>query len=204
MIAGVALLAPASGARGIGLLTYTFSAFVLASIVLEFVRGTAAEGARQAGWACFSSPDRTQPSRYGGYIVHASIVLLAIGIAGSSAYQTMREPLLRPGQSMTVAGYTLVLPGFQARMESNHRAIRALVDVYRGDKYLGRYRPGKNSISRRIRSPTRSRFGTTCSPAAIFPDRGPGEQQRELDLKAFRSRSSTSLGRRLRVRRAAR
>jgi cytochrome c-type biogenesis protein CcmF len=29
-------------------------------------------------------------------------------------------------------------------MESNHRAIRGLVDVYRGDKYLGRLTPGKN------------------------------------------------------------
>ena len=34
--------------------------------------------------------------------------------------------------------------GFETRRESNHRAIRALVDVYRGDRYLGRYRPGKN------------------------------------------------------------
>ena len=28
--------------------------------------------------------------------------------------------------------------------ESNHRAIRGLVDVYRGGNYLGRYTPGKN------------------------------------------------------------
>ena len=39
--------------------------------------------------------------------MHAAIVLLAIGIAGSSAYQTVREQGLKPGQSMTVAGYTL-------------------------------------------------------------------------------------------------
>jgi cytochrome c biogenesis factor len=34
-------------------------------------------------------------------------VLLAIGIAGSSAYQTTREVHLKPGQSTRVAGYTL-------------------------------------------------------------------------------------------------
>src|SRR5260370_33488692 len=45
---------------------------------------------------------------------------------------------------MTVAGDRLVFRGFQTRTESNHRAIRGLVDVYRGDKYLGRYTPGKN------------------------------------------------------------
>jgi cytochrome c-type biogenesis protein CcmF len=45
--------------------------------------------------------------RYGGYIVHAAVVLLAIGIAGSSAYGSVREQRLLPGQSMSLAGYTL-------------------------------------------------------------------------------------------------
>ena len=58
-------------------------AFVAASIVLEFVRGTRAH----AGWA-LPPRSRRNRRRYGGYIVHAAIVLLAIGIAGSSAYQT--------------------------------------------------------------------------------------------------------------------
>ena len=76
--------------------------------------------------------------------MHAAVVLLAIGVAGSSAYQTVRESRLKPGDSMTVAGDRLVFRGFQTRTEGNHRAIRANVDVYRGREYLGRYRPGKN------------------------------------------------------------
>ncbi len=84
-----------------GLLAYTFSAFVAASIVLEFVRGSAAAG------GLFRLVSRNR-RRYGGYIVHASIVLLAVGVAGSSAYQTIRENThLRPGQSMQGAGYTV-------------------------------------------------------------------------------------------------
>ena len=81
---GVALLALGFGSSWPGLLTYTFSAFVAASIVLEFVRGRAAAG------GIFRLIARNR-RRYGGYIVHAAIVLLAIGIAGSSAYQTQRE-----------------------------------------------------------------------------------------------------------------
>ena len=38
--------------------------------------------------------------RYGGYVVHAAIVLLAIGIAGSSAYDSVVEGKLAPGQSL--------------------------------------------------------------------------------------------------------
>src|SRR6266496_2942433 len=44
VVAGVALLAAGYGSSTPGLLAYTFSAFVAASIVLEFVRGTRATG----------------------------------------------------------------------------------------------------------------------------------------------------------------
>ena len=100
VITGGILLVLGFGSSWAGLLAYTFSAFVLASIVLEFVRGRAAAG------GIFRLVSRNR-RRYGGYIVHAAIVLLAIGIAGSSAYQTIRENThLRPGQSMRIAGYT--------------------------------------------------------------------------------------------------
>jgi cytochrome c-type biogenesis protein CcmF len=146
VIAGIALLAAGAGSSRIGVIAYTFSVFVLASIVLEFARGTAARKALGGlGWAAaFSSLIARNRRRYGGYVVHASVVLLAIGITGASAYETVRESRLKPGQSMTVAGDRLVFRGFQSRTESNHRAIRAQVDVYRGNKYLGRYTPGKN------------------------------------------------------------
>jgi cytochrome c-type biogenesis protein CcmF len=144
--AGISLLAAGAGSSRIGVIAYTFSVFVLASIVLEFARGTSARRALGGvGWgAAFSSLVARNRRRYGGYVVHAAVVLLAIGVAGSSAYQTVRESRLHPGDSMKVAGNRLVFRGFETRLEGNHRAIRANVDVYRGGEYLGRYRPGKN------------------------------------------------------------
>jgi cytochrome c-type biogenesis protein CcmF len=144
--AGAVLLALGAGSSRVGVIAYTFSVFVLASIVLEFVRGTSARKALGSGsWhGAFASLIARNRRRYGGYVVHASVVLLAIGITGSSAYETVREARLRPGESMTVAGNRLLFRGFETRRAANHRAIRANVDVYRGDKYLGRLRPGKN------------------------------------------------------------
>ena len=144
--AGIALLALGAGSSRVGAIAYTFSVFVLASIVLEFARGTSARKALGGnGWVeAFASLVARNRRRYGGYVVHAAVVLLAIGVAGSSAYESVREGRLRPGESMTVAGNRLVFRGYETRLESNHRAIRALVDVYRGDTFLGRYRPGKN------------------------------------------------------------
>jgi cytochrome c-type biogenesis protein CcmF len=146
LVAGVALLAAGAGSSRIGVIAYTFSVFVLASIVLEFARGTTARKALGGvGWGgAFTSLVARNRRRYGGYVVHAAVVLLAIGVAGSSAYQTVREQRLHPGDSMIVAGNRLVFRGFETKVEGNHRAIRANVDVYRGGEYLGRYRPGKN------------------------------------------------------------
>src|SRR3954449_12983611 len=146
VVAGIALLAAGAGSSRVGVIAYTFSIFVLASIALEFARGTSARKALGGvGWGgAFTSLVARNRRRYGGYIVHASIVFLAIGVAGSSAYQTVRESRLHPGNSLTVAGDRLVFRGYETSTEANHRAIRADIDVYRGGSYLGRYRPGKN------------------------------------------------------------
>jgi cytochrome c-type biogenesis protein CcmF len=127
-------------------IAYTFSVFVLASIALEFARGTSARKALGGvGWGgAFTSLVSRNRRRYGGYVVHAAIVLLAIGVTGSSAYQTVRAARLHRGQSMNIAGNRLVFRGYETALRGNHREIRALVDVYRGGSYLGRYHPGKN------------------------------------------------------------
>ena len=134
----MALIAAGFGSSPPGLLAYTFSAFVLASIVLEFVRG------RRAAGSIVRLVGRNR-RRYGGYLVHAAIVLLAIGVAGSSSYQTVREKGLKPGQAMTVAGYTLTYLQLGTKQEANAIATRATVDVSRGGSHVTTLHPGKNT-----------------------------------------------------------
>src|SRR5690348_4921898 len=51
LVAGIALLAAGAGSSRVGVIAYTFSVFVLASIVLEFARGTSARKALGGvGW----------------------------------------------------------------------------------------------------------------------------------------------------------
>jgi cytochrome c-type biogenesis protein CcmF len=146
VIAGVALLGLGFGSSLPGLLAYTFSVFVAASIVLEFARGTAARRAiagESWGRALTMLVARNR-RRYGGYIVHAAVVLLAIGVAGSSAYQTVREQGLRQGQSLEAAGYTLTYTGLATHQEANAQAVRATVEVTRGGSHVTTLHPGKN------------------------------------------------------------
>jgi cytochrome c-type biogenesis protein CcmF len=137
VVTGVALIAVGLGGSTPGLLAYTFSAFVAASIALEFWRGARATGSLLR----LVSRNRR---RYGGYLVHAAVILLAIGVAGSSAYQTVREQALKQGQSMRVAGYTLTYESIGTAQEQNAQATRATVDVSRGGAHVATLHPGKN------------------------------------------------------------
>jgi cytochrome c-type biogenesis protein CcmF len=143
---GAALLALGAGSSVPGLVAYTFCAFVLAAIVLEFVRGTRARKALgDATWpGAFSQLVGRNRRRYGGYVVHAAIVLLALGIAGG-AYGATKVQQLRPGQTMSVHGYDLRYLGAVTREEPNRTEIRARLAVYRGGSYLGTYLAGKNN-----------------------------------------------------------
>jgi cytochrome c-type biogenesis protein CcmF len=122
LAAGVTLIAVGAGSSRPGVIAYTFSAFVLGTIAVELVRGTRVTG------SLFALVSRNR-RRYGGYVVHAAIVLLAIGIAGSSAYGSSVERRLVPGQTMHTHGYALTLRGVRVRPTANATETRAILDV---------------------------------------------------------------------------
>jgi cytochrome c-type biogenesis protein CcmF len=137
VVTGAVLLALGYGTSLPGLLAYSFSAFVAVSIVLEFVRGRLATG------SVFRLVARNR-RRYGGYLVHVAVLLFAIGVAGSSAYQTVRETTLLPGQSLSLAGYTLTYRTTEGVQGANYTGFRAIVDVSRGRSRVATVRPGEN------------------------------------------------------------
>jgi cytochrome c-type biogenesis protein CcmF len=71
--------------------------------------------------------------------------LLAIGVIGSSSYQTVAERQLRPGEAMEVGAYTLTYRSLERRQARNAREVRAVLDVERGGQPLGVLEAGKNS-----------------------------------------------------------
>jgi cytochrome c-type biogenesis protein CcmF len=149
VVVGLLLLVLGAGSSIPGLVAYTFAAFVLATIVLEFVRGTRARRALSGGtWPrAFSSLVARNRRRYGGYVVHASVVLLAVGIAGSSAYDSVREGRLARGESLAVGDYTLTYRALSSREAANATEIRATLDVRRGGDRLGTLQAGKNAYA---------------------------------------------------------
>ena len=149
LVAGAVLLALGAGSSIPGLIAYTFAAFVITTIILEFARGTRARKALGAtSWpGAFSSLIARNRRRYGGYVVHAAIVLLAIGVAGSSAFDTVAEAKLERGQSMQVGDYQLQYRALDERIAANATEIRAELAVRRGDRDLGTLEAGKNAYT---------------------------------------------------------
>src|SRR6266576_3601478 len=153
---GVILIALGAGSSPAGLLAFTFSVFALDAIVLEFTRGTRARKALGAPswWSAFSGLVARNRRRYGGYVVHAAVVLLAIGVAGSSAYGATKIQRFRPGDTMKIRGYTLTYLDSVERRVANHLELRARVAVTENGKPVGTTPPGKTSSSAEQQPPT--------------------------------------------------
>jgi cytochrome c-type biogenesis protein CcmF len=140
------LLSKGAGSSPPGLIAYTFSVFALATIALEFVRGTRARKALGAvSWlGAFAGLVARNRRRYGGYVSHAAVVLLAIGIVGSSTYGTSAAGRLQPGQTISAGPYTLRYLDATFRRGGNHDELRAHLAVSGGGERAGVIDAGKN------------------------------------------------------------
>ena len=67
--------------------------------------------------------------RYGGYIAHIGVLLVALGITASATFRSEREATLTPGQTLTVAGHTVRLNKLWGREEPQRSVIGATMDV---------------------------------------------------------------------------
>jgi cytochrome c-type biogenesis protein CcmF len=148
LVTGAILLAAGAGSSPPGLIGYTFASFVITAIALEFVRGTRARHSIAGGsWiGAFAELIGRNRRRYGGYVVHAAIVLLLIGAIGIGGFGTTREPqlALAPGDTMRIGAYDLTYLGSAQRRSPNALEMRARLHVVRDGKDLGVLSAGKN------------------------------------------------------------
>jgi|GEM_PF-4630399 len=78
---------------------------------------------------------------HGGYIVHIALILISIGIIGSSAYSVSKEAALMPGKSMTIGNYSLVFEKLNYNAALGQMTFSADISVYINSKLLGELTP---------------------------------------------------------------
>jgi cytochrome c-type biogenesis protein CcmF len=126
------------------LIAWSLAAMVTVAIGSEFLRG-AAVIQRHTGKNLVSSMlqlVRRNTRRYGGYIVHFGIVLIFVGIAGST-FNRSNEQELSYRQSMTVGPYRLECLSSSQDTNANFETEYALFDVYRAGRRITQLAPEK-------------------------------------------------------------
>jgi cytochrome c-type biogenesis protein CcmF len=81
--------------------------------------------------------------RYGGYIVHLGLVMLAVGVIGSHFFQVQQDATLKAGQQMHVGGYSLKFYGNIAETYPGTNSVKSILQVWQGDQYEGFIYPGR-------------------------------------------------------------
>ena len=119
--------------------------FVTAGIVREWARGAISRHGRGESYPiAFARLIAGNRPRYGGYVVHLAVVLLALGVAGSSFYGIQRDVALSPGETTEIGGYSIKYIGSSAVDKVDRVEARTEVHVFRGDSFLGAYYPKRD------------------------------------------------------------
>jgi cytochrome c-type biogenesis protein CcmF len=136
------------------LLMFCFTAFVLSVVGQEFWRGA---GARRVmtgeAWPrALARLTGRNRRRYGGYLVHAGIAVLFLGVAASSAFIEQRDVRLSPGESFALGDYEVTYREPTARIGGDAAgtgapiSFGAVLDVRKGDESFT-LRPARNYYS---------------------------------------------------------
>ncbi len=124
--------------------TYALAAFVVAVVVQEYYRGirarrkTAGEGPLTALVQLFVRNRR----RYGGFVVHLGVAVLAIGIASSSAFQLEQEKMLKKGETLQTGKYQVRFDRLTSREGPTHVKVQGVFTIFNDRHEAGEMRPG--------------------------------------------------------------
>lgn len=108
-------------------------AFVLTTVAQEYGRAISARMQRrgESAWTALTTLLRRNQRRYGGYIVHAGVVVLLLGISGA-AFNTEKIENIRPGESTTIRDFRLHYLTAEAIPAQHYGGAKARLALYRG------------------------------------------------------------------------
>lgn len=148
LAAGVltAIILAALGVKGIfAIIGLSCTVVMFASHIQEFVLGIQArrkvtqENILKAAWNLMMKNQR----RYGGYIVHIGVAVLAVGVIASHAYSSEVLQTVQTGKSFAIGNYKLTFKGLSEHMENGNGIVVADMDVTYKGKKIGTVKPEK-------------------------------------------------------------
>jgi cytochrome c-type biogenesis protein CcmF len=149
---------PIAGAIGFVILTYAFgvrdwfplfsiasAAFVGVATIMEYVKAVAARQKLTGESIPVSLIRLFQKNRrrYGGYMVHLAVVVMAIGLTAAGVYDVDVQKTLKPGEGLQVGDYHLTYRNLGEEIEPGRTMIYADLEVRQNGRLIGVVRPEK-------------------------------------------------------------
>ncbi len=128
------------------LLAFGFGAFALVCNAGEFVAGARARQRAhgESGTVALRRLIAGNNRRYGGYLAHIGVIIVATGITASSTFKLEQEATLRPGQTMSVGKYTVRFEEMWANDEPHRFVVGARVALLKRNRVSGLLDPRLN------------------------------------------------------------
>ena len=134
------------GTKGIlAVIGLSSTIFMFATHVQEFIQGTRARmrATKENIFRAIYKLIRKNQRRYGGYIVHIGIALIAVGVIASHAFSEEVLKTVNLGESFTIGDYELTFKGLTETTDKGNGIVVADIGTtYRG-KDVGTVQPEK-------------------------------------------------------------
>ncbi|RME07601.1 MAG: heme lyase CcmF/NrfE family subunit [Anaerolineae bacterium] len=144
----VVVLALVAGYRNVfALLAFFLIALVVTVTLYEYQRGVRARMKRhkESLGSALVELVRRNRRRYGGYLIHLSVAMLALGIVGIEMFQSETQGTLQIGESLQLGNYSMSYDSLAVFDTPDGRNVaRAVVSVYRNGEYVGELHPRRD------------------------------------------------------------
>ncbi len=125
---------------------YGASLFVVASILYDLYKEAQVrksfhpeEGVLRAAWRMM----RIRSRKYGGYMVHLGVALMAVGIVASTVFKQETAFTLAPGESAQFAGFELRYEGLMTQEKATETVVVGTLTVLKDGQVYDRLDPAK-------------------------------------------------------------
>jgi cytochrome c-type biogenesis protein CcmF len=140
------VLAFAMGARQpLALLAFWLVGYAGAVIIYEFGRAALARH-RQTGENLLAALNRLvsrNHRRYGGALIHLSIVLMALGIIGIEMFQTKTQGSIPLGKTLKLGSYEIMYTDLESTSSSTNEKTTATINVFKNARPAGILHPSR-------------------------------------------------------------
>ena len=131
----------------IAILAFWLTALVGTVTLYEFYKGAQARRRRSGKnflvelWALIARNRR----RYGGYMIHFGIILMALGVIGIEMFQTETQQTVPLGETITLGDYMVRYDSLAEFDTADNRNVsRAVVSVFKDDEKVGELYPRRD------------------------------------------------------------